>query len=309
MTPSLLCLLDQEDSASLPWALPALKALSQRWQLQVLCPPEQAGFLDALPWLTTPVLSAASPWHWPALLATLRRQHYQQLWDLSPGPLPPWRQLLPMLLKADHKLLLADSSPFRGPSRLPWHAQHHLGERFSQALATQALSPDHHWLPTGTEQPLFAAIAERPILAVNLLDDDGLVFMPLAERFREVLAGVAKVAVVLLHPKPRQLDDVQSPRLFAIDEDAPPLLAWQVLARAQSLFGVDSAWVQRAAVLGTPQLALFPEDQGYIERWHPNDFNAVIWRLAAGEGLPLKDLLAKLRKLQRTMAEPTLNLI
>lgn len=308
MNRRILCLLDQEDSATLPWALPMLKGLCDRHWVQVLCRPEQARLLRALPWLPAPLV-AHHPGSWPRLIWQLRHQRWDSVWDLSLPPLTPWRQTLPFLVPTGHRLLLAGSSPFDA-QRLPSPPDAHVAERFGQALATLGLGGSHRWLPplSSTEEGLLAAIGDRPMVAINLLDDDGQAFAPLVEQFRDLLQGLPKLALVLLHPLPKALKGLRSPRLFSL-EDSAPLTGWQLLARAQSLLGVDSAWVQRAAVLGVPQLALYTDDNQYLNRWHPNDSNALVWRYTPGEPLALSALLGQLRKLHKSQQEPSLNLV
>lgn len=308
MARRILCLLDQEDDATLPWALPMLKSLSQTCLVQVLCKAQHAALFHQLPWLAPPLV-AYHPGSWPRLLWQLRRQVWDSIWDLSLPPMTPWRQTLPFLLPSAHRLLLAGSSPFKA-QRLPFNHQQHVSERFTQALATLQLSPHHQWLPplAPKEQDLLARIGEREIVAINLLDDDGQVFMPLVEQFRALLNGLPRMALVLLHPRPEALGDLQSPRLFYLDGGAD-LGGWQVLARAKSLLGIDSAWVHRAAVLGVGQLAIFPEDGQYLSRWHPNDLHALIWRHPKDAPLPVAELLTQLRKLQKTLKEPNLSLV
>ncbi|WKE66686.1 hypothetical protein PVT67_05430 [Gallaecimonas kandeliae] len=283
-----------------------LGSLSRAHEVQVLCRPEHQPLLAALPWLPPPLV-VGGPGSWPALLWRLRRQPWDSIWDLSQAPLTPWRQSLPFLIPSPHRLLLAGSSPFKAQRLEPGQ---HQAQRFSGALATLGLWLDHQWLPAPDPeaQRLLEAIGERPLVAINLLDDDGQPFMPLVEQFRALLQGLPKAALVLLHPLPEALAELRSPRLFSLDKPSG-LSGWQLLARAQSLLGVDSAWVQRAAVLGVAQLAIFPEDRKYLEDWHPNDLKALVWRYQDGEPLPLAELLAKLRKLHKSLAEPSLNLV
>ncbi|WP_115719283.1 glycosyltransferase family 9 protein [Gallaecimonas mangrovi] len=308
MTRHILCLLDQEDNATIGWALPMLKSLSHYADVQVLCRAEQKSLLDNLPWLAAPmvVYHAGS---WPRLLWRLRQQRWNSIWDLSLPPLTPWRQTLPFLIPSPHRLMLAGSSPFNA-ERLPFTDQQHIGERFHLALASLKLSPEHQWLPPLTEpqQHLLSRIGDRSIVAINLLDDDGDYFMPLVEQFKALLQGLPKTALVLLHPLPPMLEGIHSPRLFCVDEH-DSLTGWQLLARAQSLLSIDSAWVQRAAVLGVSQLAVADEDALYHSRWHPNDLHAAIWRYQEGEPLAVSELLRQLRKLQKSQQEPNLSLI